>query len=153
MLRFHICFMNIQLLKQSSFMLEQTTSGSRPLELLKVDFNALINNLLDSYKHCITSGPLPSPRLGNVKFSRVRLLHIWLMGHCCALGVPYVDKFTAFWNRPTLFRHNGVHPNRFESHLMALNEYGTYAEVLQELTDTGWLRIILVLFHVVVRFL
>ena len=30
-------------------------------EIVKADFKRLINNLLDSHKHCIISGPIPSP--------------------------------------------------------------------------------------------
>uniref|UniRef100_A0A3P9HW64 SGNH hydrolase-type esterase domain-containing protein n=1 Tax=Oryzias latipes TaxID=8090 RepID=A0A3P9HW64_ORYLA len=46
-------------------------------ETLKKDFITLIHSIKQLDKQCIISGPLPSPRFGDIKFSRLRQLHIW----------------------------------------------------------------------------
>lgn len=90
-------------------------------ERLKDDFKTLIDTLLTSGKQCTISGPLPSPRYGNMKFSRIRQLHIWLKGYCSSLGIPFVDNFSTFRQRPNLFGWDGIHLNRVGSQLLALN--------------------------------
>ena len=103
-----------------------THIGSNDLKLqqsetLKADFKTLIDTVLAMGKQCIISGPLPSPRFGDIKFSRVRQLHVWLKSYCRSLGIPFVDNFTAFWNRPNLFARDGLHPNRAGKRLLANN--------------------------------
>lgn len=90
-------------------------------EKLKVDFVSLIDSVLNTNKQCIISGPLPSPHFGDVKFSRLRQLHIWFKGYCCSRGIPYVDNFTTFYNRAELFKHDRLHPNNTGSHLLSTN--------------------------------
>uniref|UniRef100_A0A3B3DTL6 SGNH hydrolase-type esterase domain-containing protein n=1 Tax=Oryzias melastigma TaxID=30732 RepID=A0A3B3DTL6_ORYME len=90
-------------------------------ETLKKDFITLIHTIQQQNKQCIISGPLPSPRFGDIKFSRLRQLNIWLKGHCITNNIPYVDNFTTFYNRSYLFRPDGIHPNRTGSHLLSMN--------------------------------
>uniref|UniRef100_A0A3P9HT38 SGNH hydrolase-type esterase domain-containing protein n=1 Tax=Oryzias latipes TaxID=8090 RepID=A0A3P9HT38_ORYLA len=80
-------------------------------ETLKADFIHLIHHIQQLNLHCIISGPLPSPRYRDTKFSRIRQLHIWLKSYCHSLNIHYVDNFTAFYNRPNLFKPDGLHPN------------------------------------------
>uniref|UniRef100_A0A3B3HQ22 SGNH hydrolase-type esterase domain-containing protein n=1 Tax=Oryzias latipes TaxID=8090 RepID=A0A3B3HQ22_ORYLA len=81
-------------------------------ETLKKDFITLINSIKQLDKQCIISGPLPSPRFGDIKFSRLRQLHIWHKGRCLSNNIPYVDNFTTFFDRPNLFKPDGIHPNQ-----------------------------------------
>ena len=67
------------------------------------DFETLIHTVLDTGKRCVVFGPIPSPCFGDVNFSRLRQLHIWLKGYCCASNIPYVDNFGTFWKRRELF--------------------------------------------------
>uniref|UniRef100_A0A3B3ILY7 SGNH hydrolase-type esterase domain-containing protein n=1 Tax=Oryzias latipes TaxID=8090 RepID=A0A3B3ILY7_ORYLA len=90
-------------------------------ETLKKDFITLIHSIKQLDKQCIISSPLPSPRFGDIKFSRQRQLHIWLKGHCLSNNIPYVDNFTTFFNRPNLFKPDGIHPNQTGSQLLSMN--------------------------------
>lgn len=90
-------------------------------EKLKVDFISLIDSVLNSNKQCVISGPIPSPRFGDVKYSRLRQLHIWLKDYCCNRGIPYVDNFTTFFKRPDLFKHDRLHLNYSGSRLLSTN--------------------------------
>ena len=90
-------------------------------EKLKDDFKTLIDTVLESGRQCVISGPLPSPRFGDVKFSRMRQLHIWLKKLCCTMGIPFVDNFHVFWKRPDLFARDGLHLNGKGKRLLAHN--------------------------------
>ena len=90
-------------------------------EKLKKDFMSLIDTLLDSRAQCVISGPMPSPCWGDIKFSRLRNLHIWLKGYCRSLGLPFIDNFTTFLDRPALFRYDGLHLNWSGSRLLSTN--------------------------------
>uniref|UniRef100_A0A3B3HVY0 SGNH hydrolase-type esterase domain-containing protein n=1 Tax=Oryzias latipes TaxID=8090 RepID=A0A3B3HVY0_ORYLA len=80
-------------------------------ETLKKDFITLIHSIKQLDKQCIISGPLPSPLFGDIKFSR----------HCISNNIPYVDNITAFFNRPNLFKPDGIHPNQIGSQLLSMN--------------------------------
>lgn len=86
---------------------------------LKKDFMSLIDTLLESRAQCVISSPMPSPCWGDVKFSRILNLHIWLKGYCRSLGIPFIDNFTTFLDRPMLFRHDGLHTNWSGSRVLA----------------------------------
>ena len=47
-------------------------------ESLKKNFVQLVDNLLVTVKQLVISGPIPSPCFGDIVFSRIRQLHIWL---------------------------------------------------------------------------
>lgn len=90
-------------------------------ETLKDHFKTLITTIHSYNKHCIISGPIPAPRFGDVKFSRVRLLHLWLKNYCLLNQIPYVDNFLTFFNRPELFKKDRLHPNIPGSRLLSMN--------------------------------
>lgn len=93
----------------------------RQSEVLKKDFATSIDCLLDTGKRLVISGPIPAPRFGDVPFSRLYQLHLWLKGYCLTKGVPFVDNFTTFLNRPQLFKRDRLHPNEQGSRLLSLN--------------------------------
>ena len=90
-------------------------------ELLQEDFKALITTVRATGKTCIISGPFPSPQYGDERYSRIRDLHIWLKRHCCQHMIPFVDNFSAFWNRRELFARDGLHPSRLGAHLLSVS--------------------------------
>ena len=94
---------------------------SEKSESLKTDFKILIDSVLTAGKQCIVFGPMPSPRFGDIKFSRARQLHVWLKQYCLSMGIPFVDNFNVFWNRPTYFASDGLHLNKEGKHLLASN--------------------------------
>ena len=85
------------------------------------DFETLIHTVLDTGKRCVVSGPIPSPCFGDVNFSRLRQLHIWLKAYCCVLKIPYVDNFGTFWQRRELFGRDRRHLNGRGASLLACN--------------------------------
>lgn len=52
-----------------------------------------------SLTQVITVGPLPTPRFGDIKFSRLRQFNIWPKGYCSNTYIPFVDSSAAFSNR------------------------------------------------------
>ena len=90
-------------------------------ETLKQDFITLIHSIKQLKKQCIISGPLPSPWFGDIKFSRLQQLHIWLKRHCNSNNNPYVYNFKTFYNRHYLFKDDGLHPNHTGSNLFSMN--------------------------------
>ena len=90
-------------------------------EKLKLDFISLISSILASNKQCIVSGPFSPPRFGNMKYSRLRSLHIFLKKYCMDNKIPYVDNFLSFFRRPELFKNDRLHPNAQGSKLLSNN--------------------------------
>uniref|UniRef100_A0A8B9H4N3 SGNH hydrolase-type esterase domain-containing protein n=1 Tax=Astyanax mexicanus TaxID=7994 RepID=A0A8B9H4N3_ASTMX len=80
-------------------------------ELLKRD-------LLFSIKDCeklFISGPIPPVGRGSGHFSCILNLHTWLQKTCLSYGLAFIDNFNLFWNRPSFYRHDGIHPSRLGS--------------------------------------
>ncbi|KAK7891097.1 hypothetical protein WMY93_023060 [Mugilogobius chulae] len=98
-------------------------------ETLLDHYKTLISTIQSLNKQCIVSGPLPPPRFGDVKFSRIRQLHIRLMKYCRENRIPYVDNFIAFFNRPELFKKDRLHPNLTGSRLLSNNIQLTVHEI------------------------
>uniref|UniRef100_A0A8C7Y4H8 Ubiquitin carboxyl-terminal hydrolase n=1 Tax=Oryzias sinensis TaxID=183150 RepID=A0A8C7Y4H8_9TELE len=90
-------------------------------ETLKMDFINLIHKIQLLNINCIISGPLPAPCYGDIMFSRVLQLHIWLKAYCHSMSILYIDNFTTFYNRPYLLKADGLHPNNSGSRLLSMN--------------------------------
>ncbi|KAJ8342726.1 hypothetical protein SKAU_G00326540 [Synaphobranchus kaupii] len=90
-------------------------------EQLEVDFKNLINILLETGHQTVISGPLPSPSFGEIAFSRIQQLHIFLKGYCNMLSIPFIDNFGSFWKRKYLFARDGRHLNRGDAELLDYN--------------------------------
>lgn len=100
-------------------------AGTNDLKLeqsvkLEEDFVSLISSVKGKNKHCIVSGPFSPPRFGNMKYSRLRSLHIFLKKYCMDNQIPYVDNFLLF-RCPDLFKKDNLHPNAFGSKLLSNN--------------------------------
>ncbi|KAK0131111.1 hypothetical protein N1851_034186 [Merluccius polli] len=90
-------------------------------ELTKKDFNDLFGLLINCGKSVFISGPLPTLARGPGRFSRILSLNTWLQSTCRAHNIGLIDNFNLFWNRSSLFRTDGVHPNWLGSQMLAAN--------------------------------
>ncbi|XP_057193286.1 uncharacterized protein LOC130556371 [Triplophysa rosa] len=95
----------------------------RQSEILKRDFRSLIETVRNASPtaRIIVSGPLPTYRRGNEKFSRLFALNKWLMSWCIEQKLLFVDNFDLFWERPRLFRPDGLHPSSIGAVLLSDN--------------------------------
>ncbi|KAL2079060.1 hypothetical protein ACEWY4_024804 [Coilia grayii] len=75
---------------------------------LKSGFTSLIQTILATGKKYIL-------------FSRIRQLHVWLMGYCSRENIPFADNFGSFWRKSNLFARDGRHLNRAGASLLASN--------------------------------
>lgn len=105
----------------STLVIEAGVNGmkNQRSEELKEDFTHLVDTLLVTGKQVVVCGPLPPPCFGNIKFSRLHQLHAWQKGYCMHKGIPFVDHFAAFLNRPLLFKRDGLHLNMEGSRFLA----------------------------------
>ena len=90
-------------------------------ELTKKDFNALFSFLNSCGKDVWLSGPLPTDGRGAGRFSRILSLNTWLQSACRIHNIGFIDNFNLFWNRPSLIRADGLHPNSLGSRVLADN--------------------------------
>ncbi len=64
---------------------------------------------------------LPPPCFGDMKFSHLRQLHIWLKGFCRNRDIPFVDNFASFLNQPEFYKPDRLHQNHVGSQILSLN--------------------------------
>ncbi len=95
----------------------------RQTETLKRDFRSLIETVRSTspVTTIIVSGPLPTYRRGHERFSRLLALNEWLLSWCKDQKLLFVDNWNLFWERPRLFRADGLHPSRVGAELLSDN--------------------------------
>ncbi|CAM4526736.1 unnamed protein product [Leuciscus chuanchicus] len=95
----------------------------RQTEVLKKDYRSLIETVRSTSPETtiIVSGPLPTYRLGHERFSRLFALNEWLMSWCNEQRLLFVNNWNLFWERPRLFRADGLHPSRIGAALLSDN--------------------------------
>ncbi len=93
----------------------------RQTETLKRDFRSLIEMVRSTSPATtiIVSGPLPTYRRGHERFSRLFALNEWLLSWCKEQKLLFVNNWNLFWERPRLFRADGLHPSRFGAELLS----------------------------------
>ncbi len=69
----------------------------------------------------IVSGPLPTYRRGQERFSRLFALNEWLLSLCKDQKLLFVNNWNLFWERPRLFRADGLDPSRVGAELLLDN--------------------------------
>ena len=74
-------------------------------------------------KRIFISGPIPSLGRGSGCFSRLLNLHSWLQEACLVNQLCFIDNFNLFWNRPSFYRNNGIHPSRLGSQILSYNVF------------------------------
>ncbi|KAG9260322.1 hypothetical protein AMEX_G26567 [Astyanax mexicanus] len=92
-------------------------------ELLKKDFTRLLSSIQDCGKSVFISGPIPSLGRGSGHFSRLLNLHTWLQNTCLSQDLHFLDNFNLFWNRPSFYRFDGIHPNRLGAQILGHNMF------------------------------
>ncbi|XP_053540524.1 uncharacterized protein LOC128634260 [Ictalurus punctatus] len=95
----------------------------RQTEVRKRDFSSLIKTLRgrSPTAKIIVSGPLPTYRRGAEKFSRLLALNDWLVSWCNEQNLVFVNNWNLFWERPRLFRPDGLHPSSLVAELLSDN--------------------------------
>ncbi|KAK0142200.1 hypothetical protein N1851_020137 [Merluccius polli] len=90
-------------------------------EVLKRDFNDLLNKVRCLNTEVSISGPLPTVRRGDERFSRLLMLNRWLKDTCAAQSVNFIDNFNIFWERRHLFEADGFCFNKSGAELLSYN--------------------------------
>ncbi|XP_073810141.1 uncharacterized protein isoform X2 [Danio rerio] len=92
-------------------------TGLRQSEILKKDFRSLIETVrrTSPATQIIVSGPLPTYRRGYERFSRLFALNEWLLTWCKEQKLLFANNWNLFWERPRLFRADGLHPSRADT--------------------------------------
>ncbi len=93
------------------------------METLKRDFRSLFETVRSTLPATmiIMSGPLPTYRRGHERFSRLFALNEWLLTWFKVQKLLFVTNWTIFWERPRLFRADGLHPSRVGVELLSDN--------------------------------
>ncbi|KAK0145332.1 hypothetical protein N1851_009220 [Merluccius polli] len=89
--------------------------------VLKRDFNDLLNKVRCLNTEVFISGPLPTVRRGDERFSRLLMLNRWLKDTCAAQSVNFIDNFKNFWERRHLFEADGFCLNKSGVQLLSYN--------------------------------
>ena len=90
-------------------------------QVLKRDFNDLLNKVWCLNTEVFISGPLPTVRRGDERFSRLLMLNRWLKDTCAAQSVNFIDNFNIFWERRHLFEADGFCLNKSGVQLLSYN--------------------------------
>ncbi|KAK0134691.1 hypothetical protein N1851_029707 [Merluccius polli] len=90
-------------------------------EVLKQDFNDLLNKVRCLNTEVFISGPQPTVRRGDERFSRLLMLNRWLKDTCAAQSVNFIDNFNMFWERRHLFEADGFCLNKSGVQLFGYN--------------------------------
>ncbi len=92
-------------------------------ETLKRDFRSLIETVRSTspVTTIIVSGPLPTYRRGHERSSRLFALNKWLLSWCKEQKLLFVNNWNLFWERPRVFRADGLHPSRVWAELLSDN--------------------------------
>uniref|UniRef100_A0A671TMH6 SGNH hydrolase-type esterase domain-containing protein n=1 Tax=Sparus aurata TaxID=8175 RepID=A0A671TMH6_SPAAU len=79
---------------------------------LHADLESLCYTVESLGRRCLMSGPIPTFSKNSERFSRLFSLHIWLKNFCSAAGYDFISNFDYFWTNSSLYRSDGLHPNR-----------------------------------------
>uniref|UniRef100_A0A9J8BF59 SGNH hydrolase-type esterase domain-containing protein n=1 Tax=Cyprinus carpio carpio TaxID=630221 RepID=A0A9J8BF59_CYPCA len=102
-------------------------NSQQQTETLKRDFRSLIETVRSTTPAAtiIMSGPLPTYRRGHERFSRLFALNEWLLSWCKEQKLLFVNNWNLFWERPRLFRADGLYPSRVGADLLSDNIFRT----------------------------
>uniref|UniRef100_A0A3B3XS74 SGNH hydrolase-type esterase domain-containing protein n=1 Tax=Poecilia mexicana TaxID=48701 RepID=A0A3B3XS74_9TELE len=89
-------------------------------EILKKDFNILLDTMGKLKMKLFLSGPIPSPQWGDEKHSRLGMINKWLIKTCSASSVTFIDNLWIYWQRFHLFGRGGCNLNKHGIRLRTL---------------------------------
>ncbi len=103
----------------------------RQTETLKSDFRSLIETVRSTSPAMtiFVSGPLPTYRRGQERFSRLFALNEWLLSWCKDQKLLFVNNWNLFWEHPRLFRADGLYPSRVGAELLSDNITRTLSSI------------------------
>ncbi|KAK0146187.1 hypothetical protein N1851_014504 [Merluccius polli] len=107
-------------------------------EVLKQDFNDLLNKVRCLNTEVFISGPLPTLWRGDERFSRLLMLNRWLKDTCAAQSVNFIDNFNIFSERRHLFEAHGFCLNK--EYLHVFRKKSNTAAAAKE-RETAWEKI------------
>uniref|UniRef100_A0A3Q2EBE6 SGNH hydrolase-type esterase domain-containing protein n=1 Tax=Cyprinodon variegatus TaxID=28743 RepID=A0A3Q2EBE6_CYPVA len=81
-------------------------------EALNRDFTELIKTVRSLDAAVFISGPVPTIRGGDLRFSRLLALNDWLLSACANNNLHFINNFRIFWEQRHLFRANDLNLNR-----------------------------------------
>ncbi|XP_043953876.1 uncharacterized protein dok4 isoform X1 [Gambusia affinis] len=90
-------------------------------EILKKDFNILLNTMGKLKMKLFLSGPIPSPQWGDEKHSRLGMINKWLIKTCSTSSVTFIDNLWIYWQRFHLFGRGGRNLNKHGIKLLTAN--------------------------------
>uniref|UniRef100_A0A096M745 SGNH hydrolase-type esterase domain-containing protein n=1 Tax=Poecilia formosa TaxID=48698 RepID=A0A096M745_POEFO len=90
-------------------------------EILKKDFNILLDTMGKLKTKLFLSGPTPSPQWGDEKHSRLDMINKWLIKTCSARLVTFNDNLWIYWQRFHLFGRGGSNLNNHGIRLLTAN--------------------------------
>uniref|UniRef100_A0A3B3WLE9 SGNH hydrolase-type esterase domain-containing protein n=1 Tax=Poecilia mexicana TaxID=48701 RepID=A0A3B3WLE9_9TELE len=90
-------------------------------EILKQDFNILLDTMGKLKMKLFLSGPIPSPQWGDEKHSRLGMINKWLIKTCSTSSVTFIDNLWIYWQRFHLFGRGGRNLNKHGIKLLAAN--------------------------------
>uniref|UniRef100_A0A096MEZ7 OSK domain-containing protein n=1 Tax=Poecilia formosa TaxID=48698 RepID=A0A096MEZ7_POEFO len=89
-------------------------------EILKKDFNNLLNTMGTLKIKLFFSGPIPSPQWGDEKHSRLDM-NKWLIKACSASSGTFIKNFWIYWQCFHLFGRGECNPNKHGIKLLVAN--------------------------------
>ncbi|KAL7388274.1 hypothetical protein ABVT39_010579 [Epinephelus coioides] len=90
-------------------------------ELTKRAFISLLDFVHTCGKSVFISGPISTFGHGDARFSRLLMLNSWLKPACYAQGFNFTDNFNLFWNHPSFFKFDSIHPNTTGGRMLVAN--------------------------------
>uniref|UniRef100_A0A096M2Z2 SGNH hydrolase-type esterase domain-containing protein n=1 Tax=Poecilia formosa TaxID=48698 RepID=A0A096M2Z2_POEFO len=90
-------------------------------EILKKDFNILLDTMGKLKMKLFLSGPISSPQWGDEKHSRLGMINKWQIKTWSASSVTFIDNFWIYWQRFHLFGRGGRNLNKYGIRLLAAN--------------------------------
>uniref|UniRef100_A0A8C7Y8H4 SGNH hydrolase-type esterase domain-containing protein n=1 Tax=Oryzias sinensis TaxID=183150 RepID=A0A8C7Y8H4_9TELE len=90
-------------------------------EITKREFRELFTLLSNTGKYVFISGPIPTLTRGSTRFSRILSLHTWLLSTSQTHRFGFIDNFNLFWNHPSFYRPDGLHPSLLGSSILTAN--------------------------------
>ena len=82
-----------------------------PSEHVAAAFRELFQFLKTTGKMIFISGPIPTFRKGDLRFSRLFCLSTRLRTASCGENLGFIDNFDLFWERASFYSLDGLHPS------------------------------------------
>uniref|UniRef100_A0A3P9IFD8 SGNH hydrolase-type esterase domain-containing protein n=1 Tax=Oryzias latipes TaxID=8090 RepID=A0A3P9IFD8_ORYLA len=90
-------------------------------EVTKRNFLDLFHFLKNTGKTVFISGPIPTISRGSTRFSRILSLNTWLQSASRKFSFGFIDNFNLFWNCPSFYRPDGLHPSSLGTNILTAN--------------------------------